>query len=118
MSVYHSQFRGDIATFPAGKVTGGDDFPGDLSNHPYVADHESGDGHKGKPIGVISYQDGEFHCRVTAQNRDWHFRGLELSAVQDRVRQFFGVARGRITFKLDRAANLARYGEKSAIARL
>ena len=74
--------------------------------------------HEGKPLGVITYQDGELHCRITAQNRDWHFRGLELGTLQDQVRKFFGVARGRIKFRLDRAADLARHGEHNAIGRL
>ena len=50
MSVYHSQFRGEIANFPGGKVDGGD-YPGDLVNKTYPADHEfwrpaSGRGHR------------------------------------------------------------------------
>ena len=46
MSVYHhSQYRGDFANFPGGKVNG-DDYPSDLANHPYTAAHESGDEHR------------------------------------------------------------------------
>jgi hypothetical protein len=98
------------------KNDGGDN--SDISNHPYKAAYESGDGHKGKPVGVVSYAGGEFICRITAQNRDWHFRALELGTLQDQVRRFFAASRGQIVFRLDRAADLARFGEHAAIGRL
>jgi hypothetical protein len=112
-----SYYRGDFASLDD-KVTGNSDFPSDLVNHPYAAAKQPDGEHLGHPVGVVTYQDGEFHCRITAQNRDWHFRGLGLDLVQDQVRRFFAAERGRITFKLDRAAWLAADGEPGALLKV
>jgi hypothetical protein len=109
-----SYYRGEMAT--PDKNTGNEDQ--DFTNHPYKAAYESGDGHKGKPVGNVSYADGEFICRITAQNRDWHFRALDLTTLQDQVRRFFSAERGRIRFKLDRAAWLAKDGEPGALLKV
>jgi hypothetical protein len=112
-----SYYRSEIAEPAAGKNDGDENW--DITNKKYRPDKDADDGgHYGKPVGVVTYQDGEFQCRITAQGRDWHFRALELGTLQDQVRRFFGAERGKIVFRLDRAADLARFGEHNAIARL
>jgi hypothetical protein len=116
-AIYHSHYRGEVATFPAGKNDGNENQG--LANYPTKVFKDSDDGgHYGKPVGVVTYQDGEFHCRITAQNRDWNFRALDLGVLQDQVRRFFGTERGRIRFQLDRAASLAKDGERAAILKV
>jgi hypothetical protein len=113
-----SFYRGDLAVPAAGKVNG-DDYQSDLVNKKYKAAKDADDGsHHGHPVGVVTYQDGEFHIRVTVQGKDWHFRALDLDTVQSCALRFFGAARGKINFRLDRAAWLAKDGERAAIARL
>jgi hypothetical protein len=114
---FHSQYRGgELAVPAAGKNDGNENW--DISHHPYTAAHESGDPHQGKPVGTVTYADGEFICRISAQNRDWFFRAMTLNTLTDSVRRFFGVGRGKIKFRLDRAADLARFGEAGALGRL
>jgi hypothetical protein len=112
MTIYH---RGEIAEFPAGKNDGNENQ--DLAGRPAKVFKDSDDGsHHGHPLGLVTYQDGEFHCRITAQNRDWFFRALDLDSLTANVKRFFGA--GRIRFKLDRAAWLAKDGERSALLKV
>jgi hypothetical protein len=110
--------RGDFADFPGGKANG-NEFPGDLVNKKYKAAHESGDPHQGAVEGVVEYDGGgEFHVRLDVAGRSWCFRALSVQALRDQVYRFFPGDRGRITLRLSRAADLARFGEANAIGRL
>ena len=90
----------------------------DVTNYPYTAAKEPDGDHKGKPVGVVSYSGGEFHCRVSVGQRDFYFRALELAGLKDQVCRHFNAAKGKIRFKLDRAADLARDGERAALLKV
>jgi hypothetical protein len=113
MTIYHSH---EVAEFPAGKVDGGD-HPGSLINKKYRPAKDADGEHWGKPHAEVQYDGNEFFCRVSAGGRDWCFRGLSVDALCAQVERFFG-ARGRVKFKLSKAADLARFGENKAIGRL
>jgi hypothetical protein len=109
-----SRIRAEMAT--PDKNTGNEDQ--DLTSHPYKAVYESGDPHKGAITGTVEYFDGEFIVRLSVGGRDWNFRALDLGTLRDQVNRFFAAERGRIKLKLSKTADLARYGEHAAIARL
>jgi hypothetical protein len=97
----------------------GDDYPGDLANRPYAAFKEPDGEHKGAVVGTVEYDGGgEFHVRLDVAGRSWCFRALSVQALRDQVYRFFPGDRGRITLRLSRAADLARFGEHAAIGRL